>query len=92
MLVVQRFRSNKSVPRQPAFIAASYRLLLLAGLKEFGPGRTHDFVPLPKWSKRATRPSALDLITLLRKEISEAPITDFLKHNIAKNIMTHAYT
>ena len=84
--------SNKSVPRQPAFVAASYSLLLLAGLQEFGPGRTHDFVPLPKWRKRATRPSALDLITLLRKEISEAPITDFLKHNIAKNIMTHAYT
>ena len=84
--------SKMSVPRQPAFVAASYSLLLLAGLKEFGPGRTHDFVPLPKWRKKATRPSALDLITLLRKEISEAPITDFLKHNIAKNIMTYAYT
>jgi len=33
-----------------------------------------------------------DLITLLRKEISEAPITDFLKHKIAKNIMPYAYT
>ena len=84
--------SDKSVPRQPAFAVASYSLLLLAGLKEFGPGRTHDFVPLPKWRKKATRPSALDLITLLRKEISEAPITDLLKRNIAKNIMTYAYT
>jgi hypothetical protein len=55
--------SDKSVPRQPAFAVASYSLLLLAGLKEFGPGRTHDFVPLPKWRKKATRPSALDLIT-----------------------------
>lgn len=84
--------SKKSVPRQPAFVAAGYSLLLLAGLKEFGPGRTHDFVPLPKWRKKATRPSALDLITLLRKEISEAPITDFLKRNIAKNITAYAYT
>lgn len=84
--------SNKSVPRQPAFVAASYSLLLLAGLKEFGPGRTHDFVPLPKWRKKATRPSALDLITLLRKEINEAPISDFLKCNIAKNIVAYAYT
>ena len=84
--------SKKAVPRQPAFAAAGYSLLLLAGLKEFGPGRTHDFVPLPKWRKKATRPSALDLITLLRKEISEAPITDFLKRNIAKNIMAYAYT
>lgn len=84
--------SKLSVPRQPAFVAASYSLLLLAGLKEFGPGRTHDFVPLPKWRKNATRPSLLDLITLLRKEISEAPITDFLKNNIAKNMTKYAYT
>jgi len=84
--------SEKSVPRQPAFAVAAYSLLLLAGLKEFGPGRTHDFVPLPKWRKKATRASALDLITLLRKEISEAPITDILKNNIAKNIMPYAYT
>lgn len=84
--------SDKSVPRQPAFAVAGYSLLLLAGLKEFGPGRTHDFVPLPKWRKKATRPSALDLLTLLRKEVNEAPITDMLKRNISKNIMTHAYT
>jgi hypothetical protein len=84
--------SDKSVPRQPAFAVASYSLLLLAGIKEFGPGRTHDFVPLPKWRKKATRPSALDLITLLRKEISEAPITDILNRNIAKNIVPYAYT
>jgi len=84
--------ADKSVPRQPAFAVAGYSLLLLAGLKEFGPGRTHDFVPLPKWRKKAKRPSALDLITQLRKEISEAPITDILKRNIAKNIMPYAYT
>jgi hypothetical protein len=84
--------SDKSVPRQPAFAVAGYSLLLLAGLKEFGPGRTHDFVPLPKWRKKAKRPSALDLITLLRKEVSEAPITDILKRNISKNIVTYAYT
>jgi len=84
--------ADKSVPRQPAFAVAGYSLLLLAGLKEFGPGRPHDFVPLPKWRKKATRPSALDLITLLRKEISEAPITDFLKSNIAKNIVPYAYS
>lgn len=84
--------SAKSVPRQPAFAVAGYSLLLLAGLKEFGPGRTHDFVPLPKWRKKATRPSALDLITQLRKEINEACITDILNHNIAKNMVTYAYT
>jgi len=84
--------SDKSVPRQPAFAVASYSLLLLAGLKAFGPGRTNDFAPLPKWRKKAIRPSALDLITQLRKEINEAPITDILKRNIAKNMVTYAYT
>jgi hypothetical protein len=84
--------SAKSVPRQPAFAVAGYSLLLLAGLKEFGPGRTHDFVPLPKWRKKANRPSALDLITQLRKEFNEAPITEILNHNIAKNMVQYAYT
>ena len=83
--------SAKSVPRQPAFAVASYSLMLLAGLKEFGPGRTHDFVPLPKWRKKATRPSALDLITLLRKEISETSVTDILKSKIKQNVLPYAY-
>jgi len=83
--------SAKSVPRQPAFAVASYSLLLLAGLKEFGTGRTNDFVPLPKWRKKATRPSALDLITLLRKEISETSVTDILKSKIKQNVLPYAY-
>ncbi|OPX97066.1 MAG: hypothetical protein A4E58_01543 [Syntrophorhabdus sp. PtaB.Bin006] len=83
--------SSKSVPRQPAFAVAGYSLLLLAGLKEFGPGRTHDFVPLPKWRKKTNRPSALDLMTQLRKEINEAPITDILNRTIAKNMVAYAY-
>ena len=83
--------ADKSVPRQPAFAVAGYSLLLLAGLKEFGPGRPHDCVPLPKWRKKAKRASALDLITLLRKEINEAPITDFLNDKVAKFIVPYAY-
>ena len=84
--------SNRSVPRQPAFAVAGYSLLLLAGLREYGPGRTHDFAPLPKWRKKAKRPSALDLITRLRTEINEAPISDILKRNISKNMVKYAYT
>lgn len=84
--------SAKSVPRQPAFAVASYSMLLLAGLKAFGPGRTHDFVPLPKWRKNANRPSALDLITLLRKEINETPVPDILNRKIAQNMLPYAYT
>lgn len=84
--------SPKSIPRHPAFAVASYSLLLLAALKQFGPGRTQEFVALPKWRKNAKRPSALDLITLLRKEINETPVSHCLKLKIAQNIMPYAYT
>ena len=84
--------SAKSVPRQPAFAVACYSLILLAALQEFGPGRTDDFVPLPKWRKRATRPSALDLITLLRKEINETPGSYGPIQKISQNLLPYAYT
>ena len=66
-------RSAKSVPRQPAFAVAAYSALLLAGLLTYGPDRGPAYLPLPKWRKNATRPSCLDLITLLRKEMVENP-------------------
>jgi len=62
-----------SVPKQPAFAVASYSALLLASLVAFGAERGKAYAALPKWRRRATRPSALDLITLLRKEITENP-------------------
>ena len=52
---------------------ASYSALLLASLLAFGAERTAAYAPLPKWRKKAKRPSCLDLITLLRKEIVEYP-------------------
>jgi len=84
--------SPQSVPRQPAFAVASYSLLLLAGLLEFGPGRSNSFIPLPKWRKNAKRPSALDLITLLRKEINETSVSDCLRRKISQNSIRYAYT
>lgn len=66
-------RSPFSVPRQPAFVVAAYSALLLAGLLTFGPLRSAHYQPLPKWRRKAERPSCLDLITLLRKEITENP-------------------
>ena len=84
--------SARSVPRQPAFAVASYSLLLLAGLLEFGPGRSDRFIPFPKWRKNAKRPSALDLITLLRKEINETSASDRLRAEIAQNSVSYAYT
>jgi hypothetical protein len=62
-------RSCRSVPRQPAFAVAAYSALLLAALLTFGPERDSRYPPLPKWRRNADRPSCLDLITLLRKEI-----------------------
>jgi DDE superfamily endonuclease len=66
-------RSRRSVPRQPAFAVAAYSALLLAALLTFGPGRDTHYQPLPKWRRNADRPSCLDLITLLRKEMAENP-------------------
>lgn len=62
-------RSPRSVPRHPALAVAGYSLLLLAGLKAFGPGRTDDYHLLPRWRRRSKRPSILDLLTALRSEI-----------------------
>jgi hypothetical protein len=64
-------RSNNSVPRQPAFVVAAYSALLLAGIKCFEDQRGEAFIPLPKWRKNAKRPSCLDLVQILRKELWE---------------------
>lgn len=84
--------SPKSVSRHPAFIVASYSMVLLAAMQQFGLNRTSDFVVLPKWRKRARRPSALDLITLLRKQINETHFSNWLNENFSKNSTLYAYT
>jgi hypothetical protein len=60
-----------AVPKQPALVVAAYSALLLASLIAFGPHRTDSFLPLPRWRANAKRPSCLDLVSLLRKEIVE---------------------
>lgn len=60
-----------SVPKQPALAVASYSALLLASLMAFGAARGAAYAPLPKWRRNARRPSALDLIALLRQEMVE---------------------
>lgn len=62
-----------SVPKQPAFAVACYSALLLAALQAFGVQRGDAYAQLPKWRRRAKRPSCLDLVTLLRKEMVEHP-------------------
>jgi hypothetical protein len=62
-----------SVPKQPVLAVASYSALLLASLQAFGAERGKAYVELPKWRRHARRPSCLDLITLLRKEMALQP-------------------
>lgn len=62
-----------SVPKQPVLVVAAYSALLLASLQAFGPERGPAYAELPKWRRHARRPSCLDLVTLLRKEMTEHP-------------------
>jgi hypothetical protein len=62
-----------SVPKQPVLAVASYSALLLASLQAFGAERGKPYAELPKWRRKARRPSCLDLLTLLRKEMAQQP-------------------
>jgi hypothetical protein len=62
-----------SVPKQPVLSVAAYSALLLASLQAFGAERGAAYAALPKWRRNAHRPSCLDLVTLLRKEMVEHP-------------------
>jgi hypothetical protein len=64
-------RSELSVPRQPALSVATYSALHLAALQAYGPHRPECFGPLPKWQREKTRPSCLDLIRQVRKQVVE---------------------
>jgi hypothetical protein len=66
-------RNENSVPRQPAFAVAMYATMLLAALRAYGPERTGDYLPPPKWARRAQRPSALDIVALLRHQLQAHP-------------------
>jgi hypothetical protein len=66
-------RNERSVPRQPAFVVAIYALLLLAALRAYGPERTGDYLPPPKWARGHRRPSCLEIIALLRAQAVAQP-------------------
>jgi hypothetical protein len=63
----------KAVPKQPVLAVAAYSAMLLASLITFGAERGEAYAALPKWRRKAHRPSCLDLVTLLRKEMAEHP-------------------
>ena len=63
-------RNAVSVKRTPAFMSASYAMLLMAAMKAFDDKRTSHFRPLPKWRSVAPqRPSIRDLVERLRREV-----------------------
>lgn len=66
-------RNEQAVPKQPAFVVAVYSMLLLAALKAYGPTRTQDYLPPPKWGRAGRRPSCLDMLALLRHQIAAHP-------------------
>lgn len=66
-------RSALSVPRQPAFVVALYGLMLLAAQRAYGNARGDPYVPLPRWRKHAVRPSCLDIVSQLRREMELRP-------------------
>lgn len=72
-------RNTESVPRQPAFVVAVYAIMLLAAQKAYGSERGDAYVPLPKWRRRAIRPSCQDIVSQLRREMEANPekLTDF---------------
>jgi hypothetical protein len=68
-----QLRNATAVPKQPVLAVAAYSALLLASLLAFGALRGNAYAQLPRWRRSARRPSCLDLITLLRREITEQP-------------------
>ena len=68
-----QLRNPASVPRQPVLVVAAYSALMLAAMLVFGHKRTEAYAALPKWRRKAQRPSCLDIVTLLRKEMNEHP-------------------
>lgn len=63
-------RNPQAVARLPQFQVALYSLLLLASLLAYGFRRAAAYLPLPKWRRQSLRPSLLDLLNLLRQQVT----------------------
>jgi hypothetical protein len=75
-------RNPLAVTRLPQFQIAIYSLLLLASILADGFQRTVTYLPLPKWRRKSIRPSALDLLNLLRAQIFARQTQDQAASNI----------
>jgi len=59
-----------SVSRNPPFEAFLYSALLLSSMEAYGPGRTDQYLPQPKWRNDfRPRPSMLDIVNQFRHEL-----------------------
>lgn len=76
-------RSLKSVPRHPAFAVATYSIIHLCALEQYGPKRTADYLQLPKWRREAKRPSIGDLKRQLQHESPMATLQSRQPREIA---------
>jgi hypothetical protein len=63
-------RNPRAVTRLPQFQVAIYSLLLLSSILAYGFRRAAAYLPLPKWRRQSIRPSLLDLLNLLRQQIT----------------------
>ncbi len=66
-----QLRQPEAVRRQPAAAVAAYALLLLAGLRAYGPNGQPPAVPLPRWRARVVprRATTGQLLSQLRVEL-----------------------
>lgn len=64
-------RRADAVENVPAFLTATYALLLVSAVKAFGVGGVPSAIPLPKWRKndKPRRASTASLINQLRYEL-----------------------
>lgn len=86
-----QLRNATAVAKQPVLGVAAYSALLLASLRAFGPERGAAYPELPKWRRNASRPSCLDLLTVLRKEVTEQPdLLAGLGLNVTKEALVNA--
>lgn len=86
--------AQKSVARVPEFVVAAYSALLLASLQAYGPKRTQDYLPLPKWRRPRPprRPSCQDLLALMRQQLDAASPKDSQgqRHRLKQMILSAA--
>lgn len=66
-------RSEIATERHPQMIMLAYSILLLAILKTYGPLRTINYIPPPKWYRGRLRPTIEDMKRQLRRELTNSP-------------------